>query len=116
MREELEFTSKNNGLKGHLIEKCYKLIGYPKDFKPKSEYNCQNNQNKSFPVNSSFLSNNSSSSSSNVSSKSTGSGDYHFLTTKQYNKFLHFINHKFMIEDVVSFLLKNSLTIEKHST
>lgn len=39
---------KNDGLKGHLIEKCYKLIGYPKGFKPKSDFNNQNNQNKLF--------------------------------------------------------------------
>lgn len=39
---------KNDGLKGHLIEKCYKLIGYPKGFKPNSDFNNQNNQNKLF--------------------------------------------------------------------
>lgn len=30
---------KNYGLKGHSIKKCYKLMAYPKDFKPRSEVN-----------------------------------------------------------------------------
>lgn len=30
---------KNYGLKGHRIKKCYKLIGYPKDYKPRVEFN-----------------------------------------------------------------------------
>ena len=30
---------KNYGIKGHIIEKIYKLIGYPKDFKSKSDFN-----------------------------------------------------------------------------
>lgn len=34
---------KNSGLKGHLIEKCYNLTGYPKHFKPRIEYNNNNN-------------------------------------------------------------------------
>lgn len=48
---------KNCGLKVHLIEKCYMLIAYPRDFIPRSEYdnsNRQSNQNKSFSINPSF--------------------------------------------------------------
>lgn len=29
---------KNCGLKGHSIEKCYKLIGYPNDYKPRVQF------------------------------------------------------------------------------
>ena len=38
---------KNCGLKGHTIERCYKLIGFPKDFKGKSDSSFQNNKNVS---------------------------------------------------------------------
>lgn len=35
--------SKNSGLQDHNIEKCFKLIGFPNDFKLRSD---SNNQNK----------------------------------------------------------------------
>ena len=46
---------KNCGLKGHTIERCYKLIGFPKDFKFKNE---SQNPNKTLSSNNSMSSNN----------------------------------------------------------
>lgn len=37
---------KHYSLKCHAIEKCYKLIEYPKDFNPRNEFNNINNKNK----------------------------------------------------------------------
>lgn len=42
------FVCKNCGIKGHTIERCYKLIGYPKDIKGKGEFQ---STNKSFSSN-----------------------------------------------------------------
>lgn len=41
---------KHYGLKAHTIERCYKLIGYPKDFKFRNE-----NQNDSISISSNTL-------------------------------------------------------------
>ena len=79
---------KNCGIKGHTIDKCYKLIGFPKDFKPRSDFN---NQNKSFSANSTSVSSSGSPSNNNSQPMDTGS---HFLTSDQYNKFLSLINEK----------------------
>lgn len=75
---------KNCGLKGHTIEKCYKLIGYPKDFKPRSDTN-QKNQVKNFNVNSSIIASGSS---------EPGESEFHQLTKDQYAKFLSLIGEK----------------------
>ncbi|XP_052622644.1 uncharacterized protein LOC111911314 [Lactuca sativa] len=71
---------------GHLIDRCYKLIGYPKDFKPRNKLNNDNqrNQNKTFSVNSSYVP-------SSSSFASGSSGTYSF-TSEQYNKLLSLIS------------------------
>lgn len=91
---------RNCGLKGHLIEKCYKLIGYPKDFKFRNETNNDNmrSQNKSFSFNSSSVPSGSSSFFS-VTSNVTGSGNAYYLTSEQYNKLLSLINEKSSISE-----------------
>lgn len=70
---------KHYGLQGHLIEKCYKLIGYPKYFEPTYDFNNQGGQNKYFFVN--FLSV-PSVGVSNSSSKRFIAGGSHYLTTE----------------------------------
>ena len=40
---------KNYGIKGHTIEKCNKLIGYPKDFKYKYDFNKVSSSGTAFP-------------------------------------------------------------------
>ncbi|XP_052624986.1 uncharacterized protein LOC128132448 [Lactuca sativa] len=93
--------SKNQGLqckhcnlKGHTIERCYKLIGYPKDFKPRNEVHIQN---KSFSVNSSSFGYNSS---ATTSSEFVLGSDAHYLTSEQYSKFLRLINESSTSDDV----------------
>ncbi|KAL7606770.1 hypothetical protein Lser_V15G19081 [Lactuca serriola] len=83
---------KNFGIKGHLIEKCHKLLGYPKDFKPRGESNNHNNLNKNIllillplllgVLRLPFL------------SESVRDSEFHRLTKDQYIKFLQFINDK----------------------
>nr|KAJ0191767.1 hypothetical protein LSAT_V11C800422600 [Lactuca sativa] len=85
---------KNSNLKGHTIDRCYKLIGYPKDFTPRSD---NNNQNKSFSVNSSSVESNSKTSASSEFVPSNGA---HLLTDEQYSKFLHLISEHSHNEDV----------------
>lgn len=47
----MNIQCKNCGIKGNSIDKCYKLIGYPKDYKPRSEFSNQNNTSKLFSAN-----------------------------------------------------------------
>ena len=91
---------KTYGLKGHLTERCYKLIGYPKDFKFRNETNSDimKSQSKSFSSNSSFVPS-SSSFSFSVASDVTGSSSAHYLTSEQYNKLLSLINEKSSISE-----------------
>nr|KAJ0213000.1 hypothetical protein LSAT_V11C400157850 [Lactuca sativa] len=84
---------KNCGIKGHSIDKCYKIIGYPKDFKQKNDFNSQ----KSFSVNSATTSSGSSSVSN--STDSVGDSEFHQLTKEQYIKFLQLINDKQVNEE-----------------
>ncbi|XP_042752826.1 uncharacterized protein LOC111921163 isoform X2 [Lactuca sativa] len=92
---------KHCNLKGRTIKRCYKLIGYPKDFKPKNDNNNNNNnnnnQNKSFSVNSSSI---VPTINSVVSSDSVPSSECHYLTSEQYSKFLRLINENSASEDV----------------
>ena len=80
---------KNCGLKGHSIEKCFKIIGYPKDYKPKSDSNNFNNQNKHYSAN---LSTNQTESS--MSNDHSSPSVCHLLTEDQYSKFLRLIGDK----------------------
>ncbi|KAL4580545.1 hypothetical protein LXL04_016743 [Taraxacum kok-saghyz] len=70
---------------------CYKLIGYPKDFKQKNDFN-----NKFVSGNQSSVTNNDKSTS--VSTDSSNS-ECHFLTSEQYSKFLRLINEKQGLEN-----------------
>lgn len=47
-RGNSNFQCENCGLKGHIIERCFKLIGYPKDFKFRNK---SYNLNKTFSTN-----------------------------------------------------------------
>lgn len=91
----LNLQCKNCGAKGHTIERCYKLIGYPKDFKPRTETNSQTTFNKP------FLNNNvSSGSSDTVNTLQTSNSEQHFLTSEQYSKFLRLISESQGNEEV----------------
>lgn len=70
--------------KGHTIEKFYKIIGYPKDFKPINEVS-QKNQTKNFNINSSVVASGSSTS---------GEFEFHLLPADQYIKFFQSISEK----------------------
>lgn len=86
---------KNYGLKGHSIEKCFKLIGYPKEYKPKSDFN---NTNINFSGNTTSF-NNSECVNNYVSSDTSKSSDCHFLTSEQYNQFIRLDNENQRMED-----------------
>ncbi|GJT85167.1 ribonuclease H-like domain-containing protein [Tanacetum coccineum] len=55
---------KNYGMKGHTIDRCFEIIGYPNGFKKNSNGNFRNNNNKEFSN-----SNNKGGSSNNVEKK-----------------------------------------------
>lgn len=80
---------KHCGLKGHTIERCYKLIGFPKDFKSKNDV---------FNSNKTVVSNNASS--ENLSSGSSDQSDRHYLSSQEYNRFLSLIGSKHEGEEV----------------
>lgn len=82
---------KNCGIKGHTIEKFYKLIGYPKDFKPKSEFNKSSTVSTVSPH---------ISDSANVSAVSSDKSDHHFLTNDQYTKLMSLLYEKELSEGV----------------
>ena len=88
---------KNCGLKGHSIEKCFKIIGYPKEYKQRSESNnSQSNQTKYYSNNLSAV----QGSESNIScSDQNKSSDTHYLTGEQYSKFLKLINENQNLDD-----------------
>ena len=84
---------KHCNIKGHTIDKCYKLVGYPKDFKPRSDFS--NNYNRSFNNNSNFKNfsrNNSTLETSSSTCGQSNNTDKHFLTSEQYNKFIRLIS------------------------
>ncbi|XP_052627603.1 uncharacterized protein LOC128134170 [Lactuca sativa] len=88
---------KNCGVKGHTIEKCFKLIGYPKDFKSRSETNNQNNFVKIFSANSTTAS--SGSTGTNNFSDSIGDSEFHQPTKDQYVKLLQLIGDRQVNEE-----------------
>lgn len=73
------------------------MIGYPGEFKPINEFNNQINQSKSFVVNYSSVNYGNT---SYDSSESIGGSDVRYLTSEQYNKFLHLINKNCVNDDV----------------
>lgn len=85
---------KNYGIKGHTIEKCYKRIGYPKDFKSKSDFNKVSSSGTATHV--------SSHASENFNSLVTPSdkSEQHFLTSEQFSKVLALLNEKQSSKDV----------------
>ena len=88
---------KNCGLKGHTIERCYKLIGFPKDFKGKSESsaqsnktfanNCQQSDNKTESPKSDKLE-------SNSGNNSTFNNGSFSLTPEQMSRLMSLLNEK----------------------
>ncbi|XP_052622581.1 retrovirus-related Pol polyprotein from transposon RE2 isoform X2 [Lactuca sativa] len=88
---------KNCGIKGHTIEKCYKIIGYPKDFRLRNETNNQNNFVKNFSAN--ITTTSSGSASTNNFSGSIGDSEFHQLTKDQYFKLLQLIGDKQVNEE-----------------
>ncbi|KAI3508512.1 hypothetical protein L1887_23520 [Cichorium endivia] len=93
---------KHCGIKGHTIERCYKLIGYPEDFKQRFNSNFQNNSNSQNNLGKPFSNNNVNTSNVEPSSSSTtnGNSDQHFLISDQYSKVLQLINESKGGEDV----------------
>ncbi|XP_052626898.1 uncharacterized protein LOC128133479 [Lactuca sativa] len=88
---------KNCGIKDHTIDKCYKLIGYPKDFKSRNESSNQNGFNKNVSANSSTItSGNALPSSTPDSSRDS---EFHQLTKEQYFKFLQLIGDRQLNEE-----------------
>lgn len=88
---------KNCGIKGHTIERCYKLIGFPKDFKPKNDSNNQSTFNKTLSNNSV---NTNTSFPQTFSTTLNSQSEQHYLTSEQYSKFLRLINEKQGSEDL----------------
>lgn len=93
------FQCKHCGLKGHTIERCYKLIGYPKDFKQKNNNSSTSQTN----FGKTYSNNNANACVTESSSSITslgGSSDQHFLTSDQYSKFLRLISEGKGVEEV----------------
>ena len=87
---------KNCGIKGHTIDRCYKLIGYPKDFKPRNDFS--SNQSRNYNANNSSITPTGSSSTSDNS----GNGEAHFLTSDQYSKFLQLLEKQTVEESAAT--------------
>ncbi|GJS31762.1 putative RNA-directed DNA polymerase [Tanacetum coccineum] len=80
-------SCQNCGMKGHTIDRCFEIIGYPPGFKKNSNGNFGNNNNKAFPNN-----NNRGGSSNNVEIQ-TQNGPSPF-TTDQISKLMSLIGEK----------------------
>ncbi|GJT40901.1 putative RNA-directed DNA polymerase [Tanacetum coccineum] len=80
-------SCQNCGMKGHTIDRCFEIIGYPPGFKKNSNGNFGNNNNKVFPNN-----NNRGGSSNNVEIQ-TQNGPSPF-TTDQISKLMSLIGEK----------------------
>ncbi|KAI3753423.1 hypothetical protein L2E82_25475 [Cichorium intybus] len=79
---------KHCNMKGHTIERCYKLIGFPKDFKPRNDDNSQNNSAV-----------NAVTSNKSISSVDDNKMALQF-TNEQVSKILGLIKEKYSLEDV----------------
>lgn len=88
------YVCKHCGLKGHTIDRCFKLVGYPKDFKGKTESQVSN---KSFSstVNPSDLS-------KSDGLQNSSSGSSFGFTSDQVSKLLSLINEKQRCDEVVA--------------
>lgn len=91
---------KHCGIKGHTIEKCYNLVGYAKDFKPRNGGNkySNNHNNNNFSIKNSyersFSGNNVVSLNTDTCSFSVNISDFRSLTQEQFNKLLQLISEK----------------------
>ncbi|XP_023754962.1 uncharacterized protein LOC111903417 [Lactuca sativa] len=92
---------KNCEIKGHSIDKCYKLTGYPKDFKPRNKANNHSNNQNGF--NKKISANSSTTTSGSVipssASGSSGESEFHQLIKEQYFKFLQLIGDRQLNEE-----------------
>ncbi|KAL4558053.1 hypothetical protein LXL04_036249 [Taraxacum kok-saghyz] len=92
---------KNCGIKGHTIERCFKLIGYPKDHKGKND-----NQSKSFSSNNSMSDTTAPDSprrdnkDNNAFSSTTGQN--HTFSPDQISKILSLISDKSIFNPVAN--------------
>lgn len=81
---------KHCNCKGHTIDRCYKLVGYPKDFKSKKPSNLQNPTNQ-LPPKSNAVSDNTGSSNSQPTPQ---------LSSDQISRLLSLLNEKNQLGDV----------------
>lgn len=84
---------KSCGIKGHTIKKCYKLAGYPKEFKLRNRYNknSNNSSNNNFSKNNYeryFSGNNATTNSTDGHSSSVNNPDRRSLIGEQFTKLL----------------------------
>ncbi|KAI3500537.1 hypothetical protein L1887_36359 [Cichorium endivia] len=86
--KNVNLVCKHCNMKGHTIERCYKLIGFPKDFKPRNENTFQNKSNANIVT-----------SDPSVPSLSDNKTTMQF-TSEQMSKILGLINEKCSGEDV----------------
>lgn len=97
---------KHCGIKGHIIEKCSKLVGYPKDFKTRNSGNrfSNNHNNNIFSIQNrserSFSRNNVVSPNSDTCSSSVNISDFRSYTQEQFTKILHLISDKQSMDEV----------------
>lgn len=99
---------KHCGIKGHIIEKCSKLVGYPKDFKTRNSGNrFSNNHNNNIFSNQnsyeiSFSGNNVVSPNTDTCSSSVNVSDFRLLTQEQFTKLLQLIGDKQSMDEVTA--------------
>ena len=82
---------KHCGVNGHTIERCFKLIGFPKDFQSQNQKRTVFNQNFKSVANNSFVTNNNSSQSSQPGSNVS-------LTEDQLQKLLSLLDKTSAVE------------------
>ncbi|KAI3521421.1 hypothetical protein L1887_10887 [Cichorium endivia] len=86
--KNLNLICKHCNMKGHTIERCYKLIGFPKDFKPRNDDSFQNKSNVNVVT-----------TDKSVSSLDTNKMELQF-TSEQVSKILGLIKEKSSVEDI----------------
>ena len=83
---------KNCGIKGHTTERCYKLIGFPKDLKNKNDFQ---NQSRNFANNSTCIEQKSEQSGDDkYENLSANSNNSFCFSSDQVTKVLSLINEK----------------------